>query len=168
MDKLKWKPANQPEKGAVRSLCKEIGLSEMVTKILVQRGFETVEHTETFLCPKLEDLHDPDTMLNMEKAVTRLNRAILGHERIMVYGDYDVDGITSVAMVSSFLEGLDVQIVPYIPMRYQEGHGVSKEGVDRARKSGCTVLITLDCGTKDFEALNYAAVSYTHLRAHET
>jgi single-stranded-DNA-specific exonuclease len=96
-------------------------------------------------------------MLNMEKAVMRLNRAILGHERIMVYGDYDVDGITSVAMVSSFLEGLDVQIVPYIPMRYQEGHGVSKEGVDRASKSGCTILITLDCGTKDFEALNYAA-----------
>ena len=157
MDKLKWKPANQPEKGAVSSLCKEIGLSEMVTKILVQRGFETAERTETFLSPKLEDLHDPETMLNMEKAVARLNRAILGHERIMVYGDYDVDGITSVAMVSSFLEGLDVQIVPYIPMRYQEGHGVSKEGVDRARKSGCTVLITLDCGTKDFEALNYAA-----------
>jgi single-stranded-DNA-specific exonuclease len=157
MDKLKWKPAPQPKKGVVSSLCKEIGLSEMVTKILVQRGFETSEHTETFLCPKLEDLHDPDTMLNMEKAVMRLNRAILGHERIMVYGDYDVDGITSVAMVSSFLEGLDVQIVPYIPMRYQEGHGVSKEGVDRARKSGCTILITLDCGTKDFEALNYAA-----------
>ena len=157
MDKLKWKPAPQPKKGVVSSLCKEIGLSEMVTKILVQRGFETAEHTETFLCPKLEDLHDPDTMLNMEKAVTRLNRAILGHERIMVYGDYDVDGITSVAMVSSFLEGLDVQIVPYIPMRYQEGHGVSKEGVDRASKSGCTILITLDCGTKDFEALNYAA-----------
>jgi single-stranded-DNA-specific exonuclease len=157
MDKLKWKPAPQPKKGVVSSLCKEIGLSEMVTKILVQRGFETTEHIETFLCPKLEDLHDPDTMLNMEKAVMRLNRAILGHERIMVYGDYDVDGITSVAMVSSFLEGLDVQIVPYIPMRYQEGHGVSKEGVDRARKSGCTILITLDCGTKDFEALNYAA-----------
>ena len=157
MDKLKWKPAPQPKKGVVSSLCKEIGLSEMVTKILVQRGFETAEHTETFLCPKLEDLHDPDTMLNMEKAVMRLNRAILGHERIMVYGDYDVDGITSVAMVSSFLEGLDVQIVPYIPMRYQEGHGVSKEGVDRASKSGCTILITLDCGTKDFEALNYAA-----------
>ena len=157
MDKLKWKPAPQPKKGVVSSLCKEIGLSEMVTKILVQRGFETAEHTETFLFPKLEDLHDPDTMLNMEKAVMRLNKAILGHERIMVYGDYDVDGITSVAMVSSFLEGLDVQIVPYIPMRYQEGHGVSKEGVDRASKSGCTVLITLDCGTKDFEALNYAA-----------
>ena len=91
MDKLKWKPATQPEKGAVRSLCKALGLSEMVTKILVQRGFKTSEHTETFLSPNLEDLHDPDTMLNMEKAVTRLNRAILGHERIMVYGDYDVD-----------------------------------------------------------------------------
>ena len=157
MDILKWKPANPPEKGVVNSLRKETGLSEMVTKILVQRGIETIEHAETFLRPRLEDLHDPDTMLNMEKAVTRLNKAILKRERIMVYGDYDVDGTTSVAMVSSFLEGLDVQIVPYIPMRYQEGYGVSKEGVDRARKSGCTILLTLDCGTKDFEALNYAA-----------
>ena len=157
MDNLKWKPANPPKKGVVNSLCKKTGLSEMVTKILVQRGIETIEQAETFLRPRLEDLHDPDTMLNMEKAVTRLNQAILKHERIMVYGDYDVDGTTSVAMVSSFLEGLDVQIVPYIPMRYQEGYGVSKEGVDRARKSGCTILITLDCGTKDFEALNYAA-----------
>ena len=75
----------------------------------------------------------------------------------MVYGDYDVDGTTSVAMVASFLEAIDMQIVPYIPMRYQEGYGVSKDGVDRARKSGCTVLITLDCGTKDFEALDYAS-----------
>jgi single-stranded-DNA-specific exonuclease len=157
MDNLKWKPANPPKKGVVNSLCKKTGLSEMVVKILVQRGVETIEQAETFLRPRLEDLHDPDTMLNMEKAVTRLNKAILKHERIMVYGDYDVDGTTSVAMVSSFLEGLDVQIVPYIPMRYQEGYGVSKEGVDRARKSGCTILLTLDCGTKDFEALNYAA-----------
>ena len=157
MDILKWKPASPPKKGVVNSLRKETGLSEMVTKILVQRGVETIEHAETFLRPRLEDLHDPDTMLNMEKAVTRLNKAILKRERIMVYGDYDVDGTTSVAMVSSFLEGLDVQIVPYIPMRYQEGYGVSKEGVERARKSGCTILLTLDCGTKDFEALNYAA-----------
>ena len=157
MDILKWKPASPPKKGVVNSLRKETGLSEMVTKILVQRGIETIEHAETFLRPRLEDLHDPDTMLNMEKAVTRLNKAILKRERIMVYGDYDVDGTTSVAMVSSFLEGLDVQIVPYIPMRYQEGYGVSKEGVERARKSGCTILLTLDCGTKDFEALNYAA-----------
>ena len=157
MDNLKWKQANPPKKGVVNSLCKKTGLSEMVAKILVQRGVETIEQAETFLRPRLEDLHDPDTMLNMEKAVTRLNKAILKHERIMVYGDYDVDGTTSVAMVSSFLEGLDVQIVPYIPMRYQEGYGVSKEGVDRARKSGCTILLTLDCGTKDFEALNYAA-----------
>ena len=92
----------------------------------------------------------------MDKVISRLNKAIRNQERIMVYGDYDVDGTTSVAMVASFLEALDVQIVPYIPMRYQEGYGVSKDGVDRARKSGCTVLITLDCGTKDFEALDYA------------
>ena len=93
----------------------------------------------------------------MKKAVNRIHKAIIDQERVMVYGDYDVDGTTSVAMVASFLEALDVQIVPYIPMRYQEGYGVSKDGVDRARKSGCTVLITLDCGTKDFEALDYAS-----------
>ncbi|HHZ97895.1 MAG TPA: single-stranded-DNA-specific exonuclease RecJ [Flavobacteriales bacterium] len=157
MDILKWTAAKPPKSGAVNSLCKETGLTEMVAQILVQRGVENIEQAENFLRPKLEDLHDPETMMNMDKAVTRLNKAILKHERIMVYGDYDVDGTTSVAMVSSFLEGLDVQIVPYIPMRYQEGYGVSRDGVDRARKSGCTILITLDCGTKDFDALEYAA-----------
>ena len=157
MDNLKWKAAESPKKKAVNDLCEETGLTYMVAQILVQRGVTTLVEAENFLRPKLEDLHDPETMLNMEKAVKRIEKAINRGERIMVYGDYDVDGTTSVAMVSTFLEGLNVQIVPYIPMRYQEGYGVSKDGVDRARKSGCTVLITLDCGTKDFEALEYAA-----------
>jgi single-stranded-DNA-specific exonuclease len=157
MENLNWKPAKQPAKKEVKALIKDTGLTELVARILVQRGVTTLENAEDFLKPKLEDLHDPELMLNMDKAIGRLNKAIRNQERIMVYGDYDVDGTTSVAMVASFLEALDVQIVPYIPMRYQEGYGVSKDGVDRARKSGCTMLITLDCGTKDFEALDYAS-----------
>ena len=157
MDNLNWKPAKPPTKKAVKALIKDTGLTELVARILVQRGVSSLEGAENFLKPKLEDLHDPELMLNMKKAVNRIHKAIIDQERVMVYGDYDVDGTTSVAMVASFLEALDVQIVPYIPMRYQEGYGVSKDGVDRARKSGCTVLITLDCGTKDFEALDYAS-----------
>jgi len=157
MDNLNWKPAKPPSKRGVKALRKDTGLSELVARILVQRGIKTLDDAENFLRPKLEDLHDPMLMLNLNKAVNRLYEAIHKGERIMVYGDYDVDGTTSVAMVASFLDALGVQIVPYIPMRYQEGYGVSKEGVNRARKSGCTVLITLDCGTKDFEALDYAA-----------
>jgi single-stranded-DNA-specific exonuclease len=157
MDNLNWKPAKPPSKRGVKALRKDTGLSELVARILVQRGIKTIDDAENFLRPKLEDLHDPLLMLNLEKAVKRIELAIHKGERIMVYGDYDVDGTTSVAMVASFLDAVGVQIVPYIPMRYQEGYGVSKEGVNRARKSGCTVLITLDCGTKDFEALDYAA-----------
>ena len=157
MDNLNWKPAKPPSKRGVKALRKDTGLSELVARILVQRGIKTLDDAENFLRPKLEDLHDPMLMLNLNKAVNRLHDAIHKGERIMVYGDYDVDGTTSVAMVASFLDAVGVQIVPYIPMRYQEGYGVSKEGVNRARKSGCTVLITLDCGTKDFEALDYAA-----------
>ena len=125
MDNLKWKAAESPNKKAVKDLCAETGLTYMVAQILVQRGVATLAEAENFMRPKLEDLHDPETMLNMEKAVKRLNKAINKGERIMVYGDYDVDGTTSVAMVSTFLEGFNVQIVPYIPMRYQEGYGVS-------------------------------------------
>lgn len=157
MDNLNWKPAKAPSKRGVKALRKDTGLSELVARILAQRGIRTLDDAENFLRPKLEDLHDPMIMLNMKKTVKRLNEAIHKGERIMVYGDYDVDGTTSVAMVASFLDAVGVQIVPYIPMRYQEGYGVSKEGVNRARKSGCTVLITLDCGTKDFEALDYAS-----------
>ena len=118
MDNLKWKAAESPKKKAVKDLCEETGLTYMVAQILVQRGVSTLVEAENFMRPKLEDLHDPETMLNMEKAVKRIEKAINRGERIMVYGDYDVDGTTSVAMVSTFLEGLNVQIVPYICLLY--------------------------------------------------
>jgi single-stranded-DNA-specific exonuclease len=117
----------------------------------------SLDEVVDFLDPNREKLHDPFLMKDMDKAVSRIMKAIEGNERIMVYGDYDVDGTTSVAMVSSFFKGLQVQVLPYIPMRYGEGYGVSPKGVERAKVSGCSLLITLDCGTKDFDALAAAA-----------
>ena len=157
MDNLEWKPALAPNFQQVGSLSQDTGLSPLVASLLIQRGMATAEDVHDFLDPSREKLHDPFLMKDMDKAVTRIMKAIDRKERIMVYGDYDVDGTTSVAMVSSFLKGLQVQVVPYVPMRYGEGYGVSPKGVERAKVSGCTVLITLDCGTKDFEALDAAA-----------
>ena len=102
MDNLNWKPAKPPTKRAVKTLIKDTGLTELVARILVQRGVSSLEDADDFLKPKLEDLHDPELMLNMDKAVKRFNKAIIDQERVMVYGDYDVDGTTSVAMVASF------------------------------------------------------------------
>jgi single-stranded-DNA-specific exonuclease len=157
MDNLEWKPSTAPNPNDVRDLCNNTGLSPMVASLLIQRGVDTPESVHDFLDPNRDKLHDPFLMKDMDKAVSRIMAAMERNERIMVYGDYDVDGTTSVAMVSSFLKGLQVPVVPYVPMRYGEGYGVSPKGVERAKVSGCTVLITLDCGTKDFDALEAAA-----------
>lgn len=157
MDNLEWKPAPAPDFQEVGRLSQDTGLSPLVASLLSQRGMSTSESVHDFLDPNREKLHDPFLMKDMDKAVGRIMKAIERKERIMVYGDYDVDGTTSVAMVSSFFRGLQVPLVSYIPMRYGEGYGVSPKGVERAKVSGCTVLITLDCGTKDFDALAAAA-----------
>ena len=157
MDNLEWKPAPAPDFQEVGRLSQDTGLSPLVASLLSQRGMSTSESVHDFLDPNREKLHDPFLMKDMDKAVGRIMKAIERKERIMVYGDYDVDGTTSVAMVSSFFRGLQVPLVSYIPMRYGEGYGVSPKGVERAKVSGCTVLITLDCGTKDFDTLAAAA-----------
>ena len=157
MDNLEWKPAPAPDFQEVGRLSQDTGLSPLVASLLSQRGMSTSESVHDFLDPNRDKLHDPFLMKDMDKAVGRIMKAIERKERIMVYGDYDVDGTTSVAMVSSFFRGLQVPLVSYIPMRYGEGYGVSPKGVERAKVSGCTVLITLDCGTKDFDALAAAA-----------
>lgn len=157
MDNLEWKPTPAPDFQEVGRLSQDTGLSPLVASLLIQRGMASSESVQDFLDPSREKLHDPFLMKDMDNAVARIMKAIERKERIMVYGDYDVDGTTSVAMVSSFFRGLQVPVVPYIPMRYGEGYGVSPKGVERAKVSGCTVLITLDCGTKDFDALAAAA-----------
>lgn len=122
----------------------------VVHTMLASRGISTYEEARTFFRPSLSTLHDPFLMKGMEDAVARIEEAIEWHERIMVYGDYDVDGTTAVAVVYSFLKdqypGGDISY--YIPHRYREGYGVSQAGIDHARDSGVTLLITLDCGIK--------------------
>lgn len=157
MDNLEWKPSTAPNFQDVGRLSQDTGLSPLVASLLIQRGMNTKEEVDDFLDPSREKLHDPFLMKDMDKAVSRIMKAVERNERIMVYGDYDVDGTTSVAMVSSFFKGLQVPVLPYVPMRYGEGYGVSPKGVERAKVSGCTLLITLDCGTKDFDALAAAA-----------
>ena len=157
MDNLEWKPSNAPDFQEVGRLSKDTGLNPLVASLLIQRGMSSKDEVDDFLDPSREKMHDPFLMKDMDKAVSRIMRAIERKERIMVYGDYDVDGTTSVAMVSSFLKGLQVPVLPYVPMRYGEGYGVSPKGVERAKVSGCTLIITLDCGTKDFDALEAAA-----------
>ena len=157
MDNLEWKPSTAPDFLEVGRLSKDTGLNPLVTSLLIQRGMSSKDEVDDFLDPSREKMHDPFLMRDMDKAVSRIMKAIERKERIMVYGDYDVDGTTSVAMVSSFLKGLQVPVLPYVPMRYGEGYGVSPKGVERAKVSGCTLIITLDCGTKDFDALEAAA-----------
>ncbi len=156
MEETPWTAEPQPNASSVSDLQKNAGLSPLVAWLLVQRGIDTPEKVEQFLNPSASDLLDPYLMKDMEEAVDRLHRAIRKKECLMVYGDYDVDGTTSVALVAGFLKGLGLKIVPYVPKRFDEGYGVSLDGVAMASERGCSLMITLDCGTKDFEALAFA------------
>jgi single-stranded-DNA-specific exonuclease len=128
-----------------------------ICRILAVRGIKDYDTAKLFFRPELEHLHDPYLMLGMEKAVNRITEAIEWHERIMVYGDYDVDGTTAVSVVYSFLrKNYDGDICYYIPHRYREGYGISKEGIDYAHANGYTLLITLDCGIRSIELVAYA------------
>ena len=152
----KWilKPAADPEK--VSRLGAELGIDPVLSSLLVQRGVETFEEARKFFRPSLADLHDPFLMKDMDKAVDRLSRAVSSREKILVYGDYDVDGTTAVALVFSFLRQLTPNLDFYIPDRYDEGYGVSRKGIDWAAENGFTLVITLECGIKAIEKAAYA------------
>ena len=124
--------------------------------LLVERGVRTFEEARRFFRPSLEHLHDPFLMKDMEKAVGRIEQALRGGERIMVYGDYDVDGTSAVAVVYGFLHSLTENIDFYIPDREKEGYGISREGIDYARSTGVKLIIALDCGIKAVEQVDYA------------
>ena len=156
MEETPWTAEPRPNGSRVWDLQKNAGLSPLVAWLLVQRGIETAESAGKFLNPDADDLIDPSAMKDMDAAAERLHQAVQRGERIMVYGDYDVDGTTAVALISGFLTGLGSEVTPYVPKRFDEGHGVSLEGVAWASNQGCTLMITLDCGTKDFESLAYA------------
>ena len=152
-----WVIKTQPNKDAVAHLMGNAGLTPLVASLLIQRGLREPEEVLGFLNPALSAMHHSMLMKDMLQAVNRLHQAIEDEERILIYGDYDVDGTTSVAMVASYLEGVGGQVETYIPHRYNEGYGVSLEGVRYASENRFSLMITLDCGTKDFEPLADAA-----------
>ncbi len=131
-------------------------LNETLANLLAQRGIKTYEEAETFFRPSLDKLHDPFLMKDTDKAVSRLSKAILQNEKILIYGDYDVDGTTSTALVYSFLKKYVKQIDYYIPDRYSEGYGISYKGIDFAEKNNFSLVIALDCGIKANKKIDYA------------
>lgn len=152
----KWtvREPGDPEK--VDRLATELGVDRVLAELLVQRGVETFQEARAFFRPSLEDLHDPFLMTDMDKAVERLHEAITKGQKILVYGDYDVDGTTAVALVYSFVRRFTKRVEYYIPDRYDEGYGVSYKGLDWASDNGIDLLITLDCGIKAIEKVEYA------------
>ena len=137
-------------------LQKALNIHPVICKILVQRDIVTYEQAKDFFRPQLNDLHDPWLMKDMDKAVERILSAIKKNEKILVFGDYDVDGTTSVACMYQFLKKIHSNLDFYIPHRYREGYGVSKAGIDFAKENGFSLIISLDCGIKSVELINYA------------
>ena len=149
------KPQGNPE--AVAKLAAVLRISPVLANLLVQRGIDTLEKAKKFFNPQLSDLHDPFLMKDMDKAVERVERAVRNREKIMVYGDYDVDGTTAVALVYKFLRQIGHKdLLFYIPDRYTEGYGISTKGIDHAARKGATLIIALDCGIKAIEKVDYA------------
>ena len=157
MTNSSWIIKDQPDSTAVSHLMQNAGLTHLVASLLIQRGLREIEDVLGFLTPSTSSLHPSFLMKDMSLAVSRLHQAIEDEERILIYGDYDVDGTTAVAMMASYLEGVGGQVETYIPHRYDEGYGVSLDGVKYASENRFSLMITLDCGTKDFESLEDAA-----------
>ena len=141
----------------VEKLAASLGVDRIIATLLVERGVTTFEEARRFFRPGLDQIHDPFLMKGMKKAIERINEAIERQERIMVYGDYDVDGTSAVALVYSYLKELDRNIDFYIPDREREGYGISYQGIDYARETGVKLVIALDCGIKAMEEVDYAA-----------
>ncbi len=141
----------------VKDLAKKLKIHKALANILVQRGIDTFEKASDFFRPELSQLHDPFLMKDMNIAVDRINIAIERKERILIYGDYDVDGTTAVALVYTFLTGFYYNVDFYIPDRYNEGYGISYKGIDYAENTGVSLIIALDCGIKAIEKVKYAS-----------
>jgi len=153
----KWILKAPADAGKVNRLATEVGIDSVLAELLVKRGVETFEEARSFFRPNLANLHDPFLMKDMDRAVERLHAAVVSGEKILIYGDYDVDGTTAVALVYSFVSRFTKNIDFYIPDRNDEGYGVSLKGIDWATENGFKLIITLDCGIKAIEKTAYAA-----------
>ena len=155
---FKWNN-NHPspeEQLSAKELGEKLGLSPILAQLLIARGITTESAAKRYFRPQLADLINPFLMKDMDVAVDRINDAMGRKERIMVYGDYDVDGCTSVALVYKFLQQFYSNIEYYIPDRYEEGYGLSTKGIEYAHKQDVKLIIILDCGIKAFDEINYA------------
>ncbi len=153
---MRWTLKPKPEPKKLEALQKSLQVDEVVATLLLQRGIETYEEAKTFFRPSLSDLHDPFLMQDMDKAVARIEAAFAKGENILVFGDYDVDGTSSVALMSSYLKTRTANVATYIPDRYEEGYGVSYQGIDFANDNDFSLIIALDCGVKAIDKVAYA------------
>ena len=153
----RWVVKPQGDRAKVEALSSQLGMSSVLTNLLVQRGIDTVEKAKKFFSPALRDLHDPFLMKDMDKAVERIEKAVKAGEKVMIYGDYDVDGTTAVALVYKFLSQIGHKNLSfYVPARYVDGYGISIRSIDHAVRKGVTLVIALDCGIKAVEKVVYA------------
>ncbi|WP_321371006.1 single-stranded-DNA-specific exonuclease RecJ [uncultured Draconibacterium sp.] len=152
MDRI-WNLKKQGDQNEVKHLSAALNVNMVIARLLVQRGIKTYPEAKAFFRPRLSDLHDPFLMKDMDKAVARLDKAIENQEKVIVYGDYDVDGTTSVALMYSFLKQRIEDIEYYIPDRYSEGYGISPKSIDYAVEKGVTLIVALDCGIKAVEKI---------------
>ena len=151
----KWILHKSVDNQQVEEIVKALGIDKNLATLLVQRGITTFDEAKTFFRPDLSQLHDPFLMKDMDKAVDRVLQAINNNEKLLVYGDYDVDGTTAVALVYTYLKPFfkKKKIEFYIPDRYEEGYGISHKGIDYAAKNGFKLVIALDCGIKAVERI---------------
>lgn len=154
---LKWVLAEEPDPGMVQSLQESTDLPANIIKILTNRHLETTQSIQQFLNPSLSDLKDPFELHGMEAGIDRVTRALMNNEKMMIYGDYDVDGITATALLYMVLNKLGAQVSFYLPNRLTEGYGLSKKCIDEARANGVTLIITVDTGITAVEEVEYAS-----------
>ncbi|AYN06125.1 single-stranded-DNA-specific exonuclease RecJ [Flavobacterium sp. 140616W15] len=153
---MRWTLKSKPSEDKINHLAQALNVENFVATLLIQRGIETFDDAKNFFRPSLEHLHDPYLMKDMDKAVSRIEKAIANQENILVFGDYDVDGTTAVSLVSSYLKSYYPNVATYIPDRYAEGYGVSFMGIDFADDNGFSLIIALDCGIKSIDHVAYA------------
>lgn len=153
----RWLIKNPIDRTLVDAFRSELKVDPVVAELLLQRGISTYEEAKNFFRPSLEDLHDPFLMKDMEKAVIRLQHAIQINEKVLFFGDYDVDGTTAVSLMITYFSSILNDCDYYIPDRYDEGYGISKKGIDHAKEHGFSLIVSLDCGIKSVELIDYAS-----------
>ena len=154
---MRWTLKTAPNKKKVNQLSNDLSVDPILASLLVQRNIDSFKKAKEFFRPSLEDLHDPFLLKDMDRAVSRIEKAIIDNENILIYGDYDVDGTTSVSLVSSYLKTITNHIATYIPDRYDEGYGISYQGIDFASDNNFSLIIALDCGIKAIGKVSYAS-----------